>query len=77
MIFSLVLIQSLTVLGLPSFMNWDPSFRPISGRNAEPFRSNMETKYLKTEFGAVFKQRQPNKWERLVLAMKKSVDLSE
>jgi hypothetical protein len=46
-------------------------------RSAEPFRSDLEIQFLQSEYGAIVKQRKPNRWERLALALKKSGNLPE
>lgn len=77
MIIGLLLIQALTFLNLPAALELNLSPKPPLGRSAEPFRSNLETKFLLSDYGAVVKERQPNRWERLALAIKKSANFSE
>ncbi len=77
MIVGLILIQSLQLLSYLPTLDVNLSLKPITSRSPEPLRTKMETKYLLIDYGSVVKHRQPNKWERLVLALKKSGDLSE
>ena len=77
MIIGLLLIQALTFLNLPAALELNLSPKPPLWRSAEPFRSNLETKFLLSDYGAVVKERQPNRWERLALAIKKSANFSE
>lgn len=77
MIIGLLLIQALTFLNLSAALELNLSPKPPLWRSAEPFRSNLETKFLLSDYGAVVKERQPNRWERLALAIKKSANFSE
>ena len=77
MIIGLLLTQALTFLNLPVILELNLSLKPPLGRSAEPFRSNLETKFLLSDYGAVVKERQPNRWERLALDIKKSANFSE
>ncbi len=72
MIIGLLLMQALTFGQLPVAMELSLPAKPPLTRSAEPFRSNVEIKYLFSEYGAVVKERRPNRWERLALALMKS-----
>ena len=77
MIIGLLLIRALTFLNFPATLELNPSPKPPLGRSAEPFRSDLETKFLLSDYGAVVKERRPNRWERLALTLNKSANFSE
>jgi len=72
MILGLLLMQALNGATLPVSLELRLPSKPPLTRSAEPFRSNVEIKYLFSEYGAVVKERRPNRWERLALALIKS-----
>jgi len=77
MIIGLLLIQGFSFLYSPVTLGLNAPHKPPLGRSVEPFRSNLETKFLLSDYGAVVKERQPNRWERLALDIKKSANFSE
>lgn len=74
MIVGWLLMQSLAFLNVPAALGQGLSLpgKPPFTRNIEPFRSNLETKFLLCDYGAMVKERQPNRWERLALSVMKS-----
>jgi hypothetical protein len=72
MIIGLLLMHGLTCCHVPITLEGSLPAKPPLTRSAEPFRSNVEIKYLFSEYGAVVKERRPNRWERLALAVMKS-----
>jgi hypothetical protein len=77
MIIGLLLFQVISLFSLPAGLDIGLDFKQNFRREDAPFRSDIETKFLFLEYGAVVKQRKPNRWERLALALKKSGNLAE
>ena len=72
-----VATHAFVLLGTPAVPELNLPPKTPFKRSAEPFRSDLEMQFLQSEYGAVVKQRKPNRWERLALALKKSGNLPE
>ena len=77
MILGLLLFQALAWVSGPVALAFTVPAKPPFTRSAEPFRSPVETKFLLSEYGAVVKERRPNRWEKLALALAKSGHLEQ
>ena len=77
MIIGLLMFQAFARLSGPVALHFTAPAKPPFTRSAEPFRSPVETKFLLFEYGAVVKERRPNRWEKLALALAKSGHLGQ
>lgn len=72
-----VATQAFVLLGTSALPDINLTSKTPFKRSTEPFRSDLEMQFLQSEYGAIVKQRKPNRWERLALTLKKSGNLPE